>query len=484
MISARREKKAALESTGGEEDAVQLKPSGPLPPTLWPSSDDPSSRMAPSLVGAGPAPVVGAGDVPAAAAPNGGNKTPPDLQQIYKDEVDRLPNRCHVTNWDLFVLFMSIISHVIDVALDLNLAYRYYKNAIYNYFILTILFIYFPAFVNTFISLRMYILSDESASSTHMVVKKWTIRIFILIFQLAPVMRYCDSLDYALKSRRAEQRRDRIEQIRYYELMLKEDSDVALLRVFECFLEAAPQQILQISIVLINEGPLFGKTGGTTFTWLHQGGSIASSLLSMAWSMASYHRSLRFCQRNKANLSLMGTAVQFLWHFNVTMSRILSISAIASLFSYASVGCIGAHWVAMTVWLALFEETQFIVADSSWRAKVSEIMFCGILGMVYIFTYLTPSEGATRHRYLVYYPICFFENVAAIIIWSVYSSDLVKNRWYFYPMIVSGIIPFVIGIGFMTCYYTMLHPQTSNHRIHSAERERSDVMTSTVSINI
>lgn len=40
---------------------------------------------------------------------------------------------------------------------------------------------------------------------------------------------------------------------RYYDRLIKEDSDVALVRIFECFLEAAPQKILQISIILSGE---------------------------------------------------------------------------------------------------------------------------------------------------------------------------------------------------------------------------------------
>lgn len=41
--------------------------------------------------------------------------------------------------------------------------------------------------------------------------------------------------------------------------MAKEDSYVSLLRIFECFLEAVPQQILQICIVLAE------KKQGSTF---------------------------------------------------------------------------------------------------------------------------------------------------------------------------------------------------------------------------
>lgn len=46
---------------------------------------------------------------------------------------------------------------------------------------------------------------------------------------------------------------------RYYDLMVNEDSDVALIRIFECFLEAAPQKILQITIILTGEVEITGK---------------------------------------------------------------------------------------------------------------------------------------------------------------------------------------------------------------------------------
>jgi len=71
-----------------------------------------------------------------------------------------------------------------------------------------------------------------------------------VILQLAPVIHYYDTLKYALKALRCKKSGDRIGGRRYYLKMLKEDQDVALLRVFECFLEAAPQQTLQLTLIL------------------------------------------------------------------------------------------------------------------------------------------------------------------------------------------------------------------------------------------
>jgi len=54
------------------------------------------------------------------------------------------------------------------------------------------------------------------------------------------------------------------------------------------------------------------------FSVVHQVASIVSSLASMGWAMASYHRSIRLAQQNKLNIGVVGTVLQFLWHFSIT----------------------------------------------------------------------------------------------------------------------------------------------------------------------
>jgi len=77
---------------------------------------------------------------------------------------------------------------------------------------------------------------------------------------------------------------------------------------------------------------------------------------------------------------------------------------------------------------------------------------------VYIFTYLSPSEGQgnSRNRYLGYYGVFLVENVAAVTIWAITSTD--QNQWYYYPLMIGSIVPFFVGILFMAIYYKFFHP--------------------------
>lgn len=43
-----------------------------------------------------------------------------------RDEIDRIPSKDRVTNWDIAGFVISIISHVVDVVFDCNIAYQYY----------------------------------------------------------------------------------------------------------------------------------------------------------------------------------------------------------------------------------------------------------------------------------------------------------------------------------------------------------------------
>ena len=46
-----------------------------------------------------------------------------------------------------------------------------------------------------------------------------------------------------------EKKKAREQRIKYFTLMVYEDADATLLRLFECFMESAPQLILQVNTI-------------------------------------------------------------------------------------------------------------------------------------------------------------------------------------------------------------------------------------------
>lgn len=92
------------------------------------------------------------------------------------------------------------------------------------------------------------------------------------------------------------------------------------------------------------------------------------------------------------------------------------------------------------------------------ESRIMKFFFSTILGLVYIFTYLSPTEGqgASRNRYLGYYSVFLVENVSAVAIWAITGYD--QNKWYYLLLMIGSVAPFFVGILFMTIYYLFFHP--------------------------
>ncbi|XP_060820441.1 XK-related protein 6-like [Bombus pascuorum] len=391
------------------------------------------------------------------------------ILELNVDDVDVPLKNPTTTYLDIFFLVSSILMHIVDVAIDINLAVRYLLARKITYFIWTTVFILLPSFINVIISRRMQQQDDKINETSnpskfkciHAMLTKKLCCLVLVAFQLAPVLRYYRTLKYALNAYKFEKQGDRNAQRRYYLKMLREDQDVALLRVSECFLEAAPQQILQLTILLKH------YHSDINFEFIHQVASIVSSLGSMGWAMASYHRSIRLAQQDKLNIGITGTILQFLWHFCTTVSRILSLSVVASIWPlYTAIGCIF-HWICMTIWIIIDSRCILEFCRDSDHAphcspkikeRIYSVLFSIVIGVIHVFIYLNTVDGSTFLKHVFFYIICFVENITATAFWIYASSDEVKNSWYFNVLIVLCIVPFLLGITAMTVYYGVFHP--------------------------
>ncbi|XP_047354549.1 XK-related protein 6-like [Vespa velutina] len=390
----------------------------------------------------------------------------------FDSDVVDIPSRqpC-VTYLDVFFLVCSIIMHLIDMAFDINIAVRYLLANKVIYFIWTLVFLLIPSFINVIISRRMQHQDEKTESDlgqlenhkscTQVMIKKKIYCVLAVAFQLAPVIRYYDTLIYALKARKCEKVGDRNGQRRYYLKMLKEDQDVALLRIFECFLEAAPQQVLQLTILLKH------YNRDINLEFIHQVCSIVSSLVSMGWAMASYNRTIRLAQHDKEIMNIRGSICQFFWHFLVTVSRILIVSLIASIWPlYTGIACI-CHWIAMTIWILIDSHGILQFCRKNNRAphmtptiteRFYSVLLALVIGLLHIFVYLNVIDGNTLLKHSFFYSLCFLENVIANLLWMFNFSIEAKHSWYFFLYIVPSTVPFILGITAMILYYTLYHP--------------------------
>jgi len=387
------------------------------------------------------------------------------------DEVDALPESLRYNWFDLLCTLISIVTYVSDLVMDCVVAYYFYhlatEHGIYHYwyFGLTTFFIVFPSLTMTGFSFRWYLMDSDSCEK-RVSTTRWIVRLCILFFQIAPILRYMDSIRYGLLSRiekcreeRATSHQERIrhrkDRIHYYTLMVYEDADATLLRLFESFMESAPQLVLQIYILIkdphanrINQAEIVDEGVDPYLKLTILVLSVTSSLVSLAWSLVVYHRSLRYTFQHKKNISLVGTLFQFLWQFSSITARVLALALFASVFPKWIGPLCAAHWLVMSSWV-IFQRT------AACNTRCEEFLFALVLGAIYIFSFFNAKEEQTRFKYMLYFSFSFIENSCLLAVWFL---KVEKTAWYVFPALFGHYLAFFGGIMFMLCYYIWFHP--------------------------
>nr|XP_027197694.1 XK-related protein 6-like isoform X2 [Dermatophagoides pteronyssinus] len=360
-----------------------------------------------------------------------------------KDYLDSISTYMSFTYLDMLTLSFSIGSFVCDFITDIIVTTCHYLNHDYWYFSLTLLFITVPSLIMTIMSLRWYIIDSKNPNSLPVSTTKWVFRVILLTLQLGPVLRYIDSILYGIEFRKLSKEKKKIAR-RYFQYMIYEDTDATMLRLFEGFMEAAPQLVLQLTVLIIKM-PDKNRDG-------------------TAWCLVTYIRMLRMSLANKKNMTYPGAIVQFFWRFFMLSSRVLALSLFASEFTYyIGIVCV-VHWLIMFIWIVNMKTT---FCDN----RIEELFYNAVLALIFIFCYFNPVEGPSRKRYLFYYTVMFIENLIILLLW--YNvCDIFK--WYRLPAFILFFTSFFIGLIFMSMYYLILHPSQNIRKFRHSAKPKID----------
>ncbi|XP_058927281.1 XK-related protein 6 [Kogia breviceps] len=366
---------------------------------------------------------------------------------------------------DCLWIVLALLVFFGDVGTDLWLALDYYRKGDYGYFGLTLFFVLVPSLLVQSLSFRWFVqdytggglgavegLSSRGPPMMGAVyghgagvpatpgaqrlcrLSVWIWQTVIHLLQMGQVWRYIRTMYLGIQSQRQKEH-----QRRFYWAMMYEYADINMLRLLETFLESAPQLVLQLCIMI-------QKSRAETLPCV----SSVTSLMSLAWVLASYHKLLRDSRDDKKSMSYRGALIHLFWRLFTISSRVISFALFASIFQLYFGIFVVVHWCAMAFWI-IHGGTDFCM--SKWE----EILFNMVVGIVYIFCWFNVKEGRTRYRMFAYYTIVLTENAALTFLWYFYRDPETTDS-FAVPALCCVFISFVAGIALMLLYYGVLHP--------------------------
>lgn len=104
---------------------------------------------------------------------------------------------------------------------------------------------------------------------------------------------------------------DSVDYARYYQQW----SDVCMLRLFDSFLESAPQLVFHLYVMMVRNGQWPWEQAAWTAL------SALASMVSLGWGIAAYSSAMRMVRTEKGKMTLIGMILQTVWRVSMLAAR-------------------------------------------------------------------------------------------------------------------------------------------------------------------
>ncbi|OXB61864.1 hypothetical protein ASZ78_004570 [Callipepla squamata] len=215
--------------------------------------------------------------------------------------------------------------------------------------------------------------------------------------------------------------------------------DISMLRLFETFLENAPQ------LALLLYGVLRSSKAEPS-----QGVGICTAFLCVSWSLLDYHQSLRSFLLDKYEMGWGSSVVYFLWNLLLLCPRILALALFALLWPYGVAVHFPLVWLAMFLWVSL-QGTDFMESPGP------EQLYRAIVAVILYFSWFNVAPGRTLHRSIIYHGFILADSTLLSLAW-LWGRAPEEQHPFLIPVLCSALPCYLLGLLLRVAYYGWLHP--------------------------